>query len=322
MEFDRPGRVLVALGGNAIAGGGGAAGPEDQQAAVAAAMNQVAELVEHGWEVVLTHGNGPQVGNLLLKNQLARGVVPQVPLDWCVAQTQGTIGYMMVTTLERALQERGIPRTVTAVMTRVLVDADDPGWATPTKPIGRFADEAEAQRGMAVGEHWQQFGDRGWRRLVASPEPREILDRDVVVELIGCGVVVVAAGGGGIPMVRDGERSPLRGVEAVLDKDLSGALLAAQVGAESFVIATDVAAAAVRFGSPEQRWLGRVGVSELESLAAAGEFASGSMGPKVEAAVRFVRSGGRRSAITSLEHVVAAANGTAGTVVEAEPRVA
>jgi carbamate kinase len=253
-------------------------------------MDNVAELVVEGYDVALTHGNGPQVGNLVIKNQMARDVVPAVPLDWCVAQTQATLGYLIVTCLERALRDRGVSRSVAALTTRVLVDKGDPAFQNPTKPIGRD------------------------RELVPSPRPREILDVEAAVRLLRQDYVVVCAGGGGIPMVRDGER--LTGVEAVLDKDLSAALLARTLHAECLVIATDVPAAAVRFGTPDQRWLGRVTPDELRELAAAGEFDTGSMGPKVTACVDFVQASGKRAVITSLESVVAGAAGETGTIVE------
>jgi carbamate kinase len=253
-------------------------------------MDNVAELVAEGYDVALTHGNGPQVGNLLIKNQLARDVVPAVPLDWCVAQTQATLGYLIVSCLERALRARGVERAAAALTTRVLVDRDDPAFRNPTKPIGRE------------------------RHLVPSPRPREILDVEAAVRLLRQDYVVVCVGGGGIPMVRDGDR--LAGVEAVLDKDLSAALLARELEAESLVIATDVPAAAVRYGTPEQRWLERVTPEELRELAAAGEFDTGSMGPKVAACIDFVEASGRRAVITSLESVVAGAAGETGTIVE------
>jgi carbamate kinase len=257
-------------------------------------MEPVAELVLSGYEVVVTHGNGPQVGNLLLKNDLARDVVPAVPLDWCVAQTQSTIGYLIVTALERALAVRGSRVPVTCILSRVRVDAADPGFATPTKPIGQ--------------------PDQGSRRVVASPEPREMLDADTAVRLLDDGAVVVAAGGGGIPMIRS--EAGLEGVEAVLDKDLSAALLARTVSAKLLVIATDVDGAAADFGTDDERWLGQVKVDELRGLADAGHFAAGSMGPKVEACLRFVEAGGDRAVIAALERLGAAARGEAGTVVE------
>jgi carbamate kinase len=277
-------------------------------------MERVAELVEEGYDVALTHGNGPQVGNLMIKNQLARDVVPAVPLDWCVAQTQATIGYLIVTSLERALQLRGIRRIVSALTTRVLVDRDDPAFEHPTKPIGRYLPEAEARVHIADGETWAESGPQGWRRLVPSPLPREILDADAAMRLLGEGNVVVCGGGGGIPMVRDGDR--LVGVEAVLDKDRSASLLARMISAQGLVIATDVEAAAVHYGTVEQRWLRRTTPEELRQLAAAGEFDAGSMGPKVAACAEFVEATGGRAVIVSLESLVDGAAGRAGTVVE------
>jgi carbamate kinase len=267
---------------------------------------QIAELVEHGHEVVITHGNGPQVGNLLLKNDLARNVVPPVPLDWCVAQTQATLGFLIVTALEARLPGR----FVSTVVTRVLVDADDPAWATPTKPIGRYVSEAEAAERIAAGEAWEERGEKGWRRMVPSPQPLEILDRAGVLALIAEGAIVVAAGGGGIPMVR--ENGVLRGVEAVLDKDLTAALLARTVGADHLLIATDVEAAAIGYGTDRQEWLGEVEPDRLQALLDAGEFAGGSMGPKVQAALAFARDGGR-SVITSLERLREGVEGSVGT---------
>ena len=283
-------RVVVALGGNAIADERGVE-PKSQRRAVERAALQLADLLAEGHDVVITHGNGPQVGNLLMKNELARDVVPPVPLDWCVAQTQATIGMLIVTALEPQLRARGIDRPVAVVITRVRVAADDPAWEHPTKPIG-----------------WREA-----RRVVPSPEPLEILERPLIERLLADGEVVVAGGGGGIPMVR--EDGVLRGVEAVIDKDLTGALLAQVVGARCLVMATDVEAAAVAYGTPAQRWLGAIGAADLRALAAEGHFAGGSMGPKVEAALRFVGDGGERAAIGSLARLRAAAEGTSGTQV-------
>jgi carbamate kinase len=307
-------RVLVAVGGNAIASADGGVDAESQNRAVAAAAEQIADLVQEGYDVLLTHGNGPQVGNLLLKNHLARHVVPAVPLDWCVAQTQATIAYMLVTSLEAALARRGVERLVVPVLTRVLVDRDDPAWEQPSKPIGGYVDEADARDRIAAGEHWKEDGERGWRRCVPSPAPREILDVAAILQLVRDGAVVIAGGGGGIPMVREGDGG-LLGVEAVLDKDRTGALLALATGADQFVIATDVEAAALNYGTPQQEWLHQVERERLRALLSEDHFASGSMGPKVEAALTFVDDGGRRAVITSLDHVVAAVKGTAGTVV-------
>jgi carbamate kinase len=306
-------RVVVALGGNAIAGERGA-DPLSQQTAVEGACEQIAELVAHGHEVVITHGNGPQVGNLLLKNDLARDVVPPVPLDWCVAQTQATLGFLIVTALEAALRRRGIERLISTVITRVLVDAHDPAWQRPTKPVGRYMSEQEAQERIAHGEAWEDRGERGWRRVVASPDPREILDRGTIEALIAEGAIVVAGGGGGIPMVA--EDGQLRGVEAVLDKDLTGALLADTVDADCFVIATDVEAAATGFGTPDQEWLGATDAGRLRELLDRGEFAGGSMGPKVRAALAFADTGGH-AVITSLQRLREGVEGAVGTRVPA-----
>jgi carbamate kinase len=310
-----PDRVLVALGGNAIAPEGRTDAPA-QQEAVEGAMEQVAGLVAAGYDVVLTHGNGPQVGNLLVKNDLARDVVPPVPLDWCVAQTEATIGYLIVNALERSLAARSVERLIAVVVTRVLVAADDPAWASPSKPIGRHLSPLEAQGRVAAGETWQDRGESGWRRVVPSPEPGELLDLPMILRLLDDGAVVVAAGGGGIPMVRREDR--LEGVEAVLDKDLTAAVLARAIGADCLVIATDVAAAAIHWGTSEEQTLGRLTPEALRAYADEGHFASGSMGPKVESAVRFVEQGGKRSVITSLEHLGPAVEGRVGTVIERE----
>jgi carbamate kinase len=240
-------------------------------------------------------------------------VVPPVPLDWCGAQTQATIGFVVVDALEHALAARGLHRPAAAVVTRTLVDGDDPGFTSPSKPVGRYLPREEAQVLVGHGEVWQDRGDRGWRRVVASPEPLEVLDAGAARVLLDAGFVVVAAGGGGIPCVRDADGS-VRGVEAVIDKDLTAALLGRALGADVLVIATDVDHVATGWGTPQQRELGAIAVAELRELAAAGEFASGSMGPKVEAVCRFVEAGGRRAAICSLDRIAAAASGDAGTV--------
>jgi carbamate kinase len=307
-------RVLIALGGNAMTAPDGRARPEDQIAAVTAAMQPVADLVAAGVEVVLTHGNGPQVGNLLVKNELAAAVVPPVPLDWCVAQTQATIGLIVVDALERALAERDVARPVAAIVTRTLVDRSDPGFARPTKPIGRYLPAEDAQALIRHGEVWEDRGARGWRRVVASPEPLQILDAPAVQALVSSGFVVVAAGGGGVPVVREPDGS-LRGVEAVIDKDLAAAVLARDVGADVLVVATDVDHAVLAFNTPDACPVERSELSLMRDYAAQGHFASGSMGPKVEAACRFVEAGGRHAAIGSVGGLADAINATGCTVV-------
>ena len=308
-------RVLLALGGNAMTAPDGSATPDAQIAAVEVAMKAAARLVAAGHELVVTHGNGPQVGNLLVKNELAAHVVPPVPLDWCGAQTQGTLGFTIMDALDGALAAAGAVRPVTAVVTRTLVDRDDQGFTHPSKPIGRYLPREQAQQMIEHGQVWEDRGDKGWRRVVASPEPLEVLDVAAVRALLAAGHVVVAAGGGGIPVVRD-EHGRIHGVEAVIDKDLTAALLARTLDADVLVIATDVDHAALDWGTPQQRDLGRVTLGDMNAYAVDGQFASGSMGPKVEAATRFVEGGGPRSVITSLTHITDAVEGSYGTVIE------
>ncbi|WP_205471131.1 carbamate kinase [Nocardioides sp. SYSU D00038] len=306
-------RVLLALGGNAMTNDEGRARPEDQIAAAHVAAESVADLVAGGHDVVVTHGNGPQVGNLLVKNEVAAAVVPPVPLDWCGAQTQATLGFVLMNALDHALAARSVERRTAALVTRTLVAADDPGFTRPSKPIGRYLPADEARVLVDHGETWEDRGDKGWRRVVASPEPLEIVDAPAIAALVDAGFVVVANGGGGIPVVRDEGR--LRGVEAVIDKDLGAAVLARTVEAEVLLIATDVPAAILDFGKPDARPVGTVTVSQMRAHAAEGHFASGSMGPKVDAACRFVERGGARSVITRLDHITDAVAGSAGTVV-------
>lgn len=310
---DVGGRVLIALGGNAITGTDGSATPADQRHAIERAMAHVAEIIRSGYQVMLTHGNGPQVGNLILKNQLAAHLVPPVPLDWCVAQTQGTIGTLILNALEQALARVTAPgpARVAAVVTRTLVDADDSAFQHPVKPIGRYFEPDEARSLAQRGQIWRRF-ERGMRRVVASPEPTEVLDAPAAIALMEAGYTVVAGGGGGVPVVRDPDGT-LRGVEAVIDKDLAAAVLAQAVRATDLVIATDVPHAVVGFGTPDAQPIEAVTVRELRALQAAGHFASGSMGPKVEAALRFVEQGGERAVITSLEHIGEALTGNIGT---------
>ncbi|GAA1972855.1 carbamate kinase [Nocardioides panacihumi] len=309
-------RVLCALGGNALSSPDGRARPEDQIAAAARAAAGLADLVAAGHEVVVTHGNGPQVGNLLVKNELAAAVVPPVPLDWCVAQTQATIGVLLSNALEHELHVRGAHRPVAALVTRTLVQVDDPGMLEPSKPIGRYLPRDEAQVLIDHGEVWRDFGAKGWRRVVASPQPQQIIDVPAVRALADSGYVVIAGGGGGVPVVADPEDGVLHGVEAVIDKDLAAAVLAEAVAADVLVIATDVPQVLLGYGTPSERALGHVTLGELQAHADAGEFGAGSMGPKVEAAMRFVRQTGRRASICALDDIVPALAGTAGTLVK------
>jgi carbamate kinase len=311
-------RVLIALGGNAMTAPDGSATPEAQRDAVRVAAPAIADIVAHGHQVVITHGNGPQVGNLLVKNELAAHVVPPVPLDWCGAQTQGTIGALLLDALGDELATRGLPRMVAALVSRTLVDAEDPAFSQPSKPIGRYLPAAEAAAQIRHGQIWQDRGERGWRRMVASPEPLEVLDAPAAHALLDAGFVVVCAGGGGIPRVAaldTNGRRVLTGVQAVIDKDLTAAVLARDLAADVLVIATDVEHAVVGWGTDHARPLTAVTPSQLRGHLADGAFAGGSMAPKVDAVCRFVETTGRRAAITSLQRIAEAVAGSAGTVV-------
>ena len=305
-------RVVIALGGNAMSSPDGSATPESQHEAVARASVPIAELVAAGHEVLLTHGNGPQVGDILLKNELAAAVVPPVPLSWCGAQTQATLGMLLMNHLGGALSERGIDKQVVAVVSRTLVDADDPAFDNRTKPVGRYVTQEDAEALMVHGERFVEIPNRGWRRVVASPEPLECLDIAAAEVLLREGFVVVCNGGGGIPTVRRAD-GRLEGIEAVIDKDLTAALLAERVGADVLVIATDVETVVADWGTPQAHPIREIDATALRVVATEQMFAPGSMGPKVEAVTRFVERTGGTAAITSLDQLSAAVAGKAGT---------
>lgn len=305
-------RLVIALGGNAMTGPDGSATPEAQRKAIAAAAPAVAALVAAGHEVVITHGNGPQVGNLLTKNEIASDVVPQLPLDLCVAQTQGGTGAMLLDAFDKALTAVGVQKPVTVLVSRTLVAADDAAFSAPSKPIGRYIGADEAAVFIGRGQVWEERGPKGWRRMVASPQPVEVLDAPAAQTLVEAGFLVIVSGGGGRPTVRTAE-GDLEGVEAVVDKDLTASILAQNLNADLLVIATDVPNAVIGWGTPEAFPLEEISVAELRAHEAEGVFGSGSMGPKVDAVCRFVEATGRRAAITSLETIGDAAAGRAGT---------
>jgi carbamate kinase len=309
--------VVVALGGNAILQPGQVGTFEEQLFNIDGAMGRIAELVKDGWRVVLTHGNGPQVGNLLIQNALAAKTVAPMPMDVCGAMSQGEIGYMAAQTLANHLAKRKLEVPVVTVVTQVAVDAKDPAFAAPSKPVGPFYSEAEARKMMLEeGTAMREDAGRGWRRVVPSPEPMEIVELEAIRDLVDGGVLVVCSGGGGVPVVRS--RGALSGIDAVIDKDLAAALLAAELGAEALLILTDVPQAYVHYNTPEQRALSTVSVAEMEGYAAEGHFKAGSMGPKVAACLRFARAGGD-AVIASLTEVVPALQGTAGTRIVGAP---
>lgn len=275
-------------------------------------------MIEAGWDVVLTHGNGPQVGFILRRSELAAGEVAPVPLDYAVGDTQGAIGYMFQKALLNELQTRGISRSVVALVTQSVVSAEDPAFQNPVKPIGAFMDETVArQRQQELGWSIAEDAGRGWRRTVPSPLPLDILERQTISALLAQGCIVIACGGGGIPVVHD-EHQQLKGVEAVIDKDLASALLAEQLGADLLLIPTGVEQVAVNFGTPQQQWLSNLNVEQAETFIREGQFGAGSMQPKVEAIVKFINNSqqqGRnaRGLITSPEAIKAALNHQTGT---------
>jgi carbamate kinase len=307
----KPRTVVVALGGNAILQPGQVGTFEEQLFNVDGAMRRIAALAAAGWRVVLTHGNGPQVGNLLIQNALAAKTVAPMPMDVCGAMSQGQIGYMAAQTLANHLRRRKLEAPVVTVVTQVAVDPKDKAFEHPSKPVGPFYSEAEAQRLMLEEGHaMREDAGRGWRRVVPSPEPREIVELPAIRALVAGGAVVVCSGGGGVPVVRS--RGRLSGTDAVIDKDLAAALLARELAAEALLILTDVSCAYLHYGTPEQQALGTLTAAEMRALAAAGHFKAGSMGPKVEACLRFAEAGGE-AVIASLTEVEEALAGSAGT---------
>jgi carbamate kinase len=314
-------RIVVALGGNAILRSKELSSYEEQFENVRRTCRQVAELIAEGYQPICTHGNGPQVGNLLIQNEAAARLVPAVPLDVCGAETQGQIGYMIQQALRNELGARGLWRPVVSVITQVEVAADDPAFATPTKPVGPFMPrEVSDQRTREKGETWAMIDARGWRKLVPSPQPGGIVEVDIIKALVDAGAVVIACGGGGVPVLRRPDGA-LQGVEAVVDKDLAAARLALEVRAGMLLILTDVPGVAVDFGKPTQRFMRHMTLAQFEALLLSENFSAGSMGPKVRAAYRFVRDGGGRATICALEDALAGLRGEAGTVVVPDERM-
>lgn len=308
-------RIVIAFGGNAILQSKQKGTAEEQRANVHTACLAVADLVEAGNQVVVTHGNGPQVGAVLLQNEIAKEQVPPMPLDMCGAATQGQIGYMIQQSLTNILTERAIPRSVVSLVTQVLVDENDPAFKNPTKPIGSFYTADEAARFRAE-KGWVMCEDKargGWRRVVASPDPIRIVERAAVRRLLDAEAIVVTAGGGGIPVIE--RAGKLVGVEAVIDKDLAGERLASDVDADTLMILTDVAEVALHYNTPNQVNLRSVVLPVAKRYYEEGHFKPGSMGPKVLAAIRFVADGGKRSIITSLDMAGKAMQGLAGTII-------
>jgi carbamate kinase len=307
-----PHSLLIALGGNAILPPRGTGTFDEQVAVTRLTMQPVARLVREGIRVVLSHGNGPIVGNILIRNEAAREQIPPMPIDVCGADSQGGIGYMMQQALDNELRRLDLERTVVTLVTQVVVDERDPAFRRPTKPIGPLYTQERA-RTLAREKGWTVTEDagRGWRRVVPSPRPLEVVEIGAIRRLIADGTIVIAAGGGGIPVSRQWDGS-LHGVEAVIDKDLASSLLARLLGCEMLCIVTGVDRVALDYGKPGQRDLECATADELSRYAADGQFPAGSMGPKIQAAIEFVRGGGREAVITSPGMLSEALVGTAG----------
>ena len=308
-------RLVVALGGNALGNS-----PQEQLELIQGTATALVDLIEGGHEVIITHGNGPQVGMIKVATDNSAekvGGTPEIPFPECSAMSQGYIGYHLQQALENELRKRDIAKPVASLITQTLVEAEDPAFTNPSKPVGSFYSEEDAKRLMEeTGETYVEDSGRGWRWVVASPQPKEIVEGAAITSLVDAGTVVISTGGGGIPVVRRADGS-VEGVPAVIDKDRSAAIMADQVGADHLIILTAVANVAVGFNTPEQRDLAEITLDEAKQHMADGQFAAGSMLPKVEACVSYVEGGaGRTAIITSLENAGEALSGTVGTSIK------
>lgn len=303
-------KLVVALGGNALVKPGQEGTSEQQFETTRQTVEAIVQMIEHGHEVVLTHGNGPQVGSILLQQEIAKEVTPAMPLDVCGAMSQGQIGYMMAQCMTAALHDRQLDKRVATVVTQVLVDGDDPAFEHPTKPVGPVYRHDDALRRLREGYRMtQQKG--GWRIVVPSPDPRSILESAVIEQLIDAGHVVVAVGGGGIPVVE--QNGSIVGVEAVIDKDLAAEKLASEIEADALLALTDVEAVYLNYGEDDEQKLEEVTLDEMEQHYRDGQFPPGSMGPKVLAAIRFLKNGGSAAIVASIDNAWQALQGNAGT---------
>jgi carbamate kinase len=305
--------AVIAVGGNSLILDEKHRTIADQYAATVETAKHIAGMIEDGWNVVLTHGNGPQVGFILRRSELALHELHPVPLDYCGADSQGAIGYMFQRALRNEFRKRGIQKQAATVVTQVLVDKNDPAFENPSKPIGSFMNAEQAAR-KRNEEGWQMVEDagRGWRRVVPSPLPKQIIERDAIEKLIGAGFLVICTGGGGIPVYQD-ENGDLLGLEAVIEKEFEGSLLAQSLRADLFLISTAVEKVALNFNKPNQTWLDEMKVTEAKEYLAQGHFHKGSMAPKIQAAIWFLEGGGREALITNPENLERALQGETGT---------
>lgn len=313
MRPDNKPIAIVAMGGHAFMLHGEKGTIEDHQKNASEISSQLMHLVDRNYNLVITHGNGPQVGNLLLMTELTAEQVPPMPLDVLVAQTEGSLGYIMQQAILNQLAKTRRSQRVVTVVTQVLVNRDDPAFLKPSKPIGPFLSKEEAERRSdELGWNIIEDSGRGWRRVVPSPVPQEVVQHRIILDSVTAGHIVIACGGGGIPVIRK-QDGTFEGVEAVIDKDLTSSVLASQIKADLLVILTEVPNVYLYYGTPKQRPLGAVTISEMESYEREGHFAEGSMGPKVHAILSFLSKGGKRGLITSPEKLGEALEGRAGT---------
>ncbi|MBU0676753.1 MAG: carbamate kinase [Verrucomicrobia bacterium] len=305
--------VIIAIGGNSLISDSQHMTVLDQYQAAGETSQHIAGIVEEGYRVVVTHGNGPQVGFILLRSEIARDQLHQVPLESCVADTQGAIGYQVEQTLLNEFRRRKLERHVASIVTQVVIDRNDPAFDDPSKPIGPFMTEQVAQE-HSKSEGWKVKEDagRGWRRVVPSPKPLRIIELDIVRKLLKEDVVVIAVGGGGIPVYED-ENGMLQGCAAVIDKDKASCLLGKELGAEVLIISTGVDKVALNYGKPDEKVLDEITVAEARRYLEEGQFPAGSMGPKIEAAIDFLEHGGQRVIITQPHHLEGALQGIFGT---------
>lgn len=308
--------AVVAIGGNSLVKDPAHQTVPDQLRTTMETCSHLASMIQDGWRIVITHGNGPQVGFILMRSELSRNVLHEVPLDFCVADTQGAIGYMIQQSLRNELKKRDIDNQITTVVTQVLVDKNDPAFKNPTKPLGPFYDKEKAIKYKTeLGWEIVEDAGRGWRRVVPSPLPLQIIELNVIESLVKQGITAIAVGGGGIPVIMQDDR--LKGVEAVIDKDYASALLAASIKTDLFLISTSVEKVALNYGKPNQKWLDKLTLKEAKKYYAEGHFLPGSMGPKIEAAITCLEKGGKKALITSPENLERALAGETGTVIMA-----
>ncbi len=307
--------AVVAVGGNSLIRDAQHLTVEDQEEALRDTARHLADMIEAGWDLAIGHGNGPQVGFILRRSEIAHKVegMHEVPLDVCGADTQGAIGYELQQALQNELFHRKVKKNVATIITQVLVDGKDPAFARPSKPIGGFMDAEEAERRRQMGWSVIEDAGRGWRRVVASPKPAEIVELDSVKAMLDQGIVVITVGGGGIPVVDVGD-GEYRGTAAVIDKDYASSLLAREIKADLFLIATAVEKVAINFGTPSQKWIDRMTLAEATRWLAEGtHFAGGSMAPKIQAVVWYLEAGGARALITNPQSIGSALRGETGT---------